>query len=390
MAVPIVMPRLGDFMMEGTVTTLTKSAGDPVSQGEVIAEIETEKVNYDLEATESGVFHPVVEEGATVAVDGLIGYVLAEGEAPPEAPSPQPAPVAPRVDRPASTSRPAAPVRGDVVPSTPGARRLAAKLDVDISEVTPSGPRGRVVEADVRAHAEDQQAARIPAGLPEPSKSVPMEGIRKTIAEHMQSSISGTAQLSYVLELDVTEAQQRRRQFSKETDSTVTLGHVLMKAVAEALKRVPALNTVLSGGNILYFDEANIGFAVALDEGLIVPVVRDVGGKDIRAVSAEAGELAGKAREGRLLPDDVLGGTFTISVLGVVDAFTPILNRGQSAILGVGRSVEKPVVKDGEIVVREMITVSLTADHQVVDGAVATGFLRRFQQMVERPAQLFR
>jgi pyruvate dehydrogenase E2 component (dihydrolipoamide acetyltransferase) len=165
---------------------------------------------------------------------------------------------------------------------------------------------------------------------------------------------------------------------------------VLMKAAAEALKRVPALNTVLSGGNILYFDEANIGFAVALDEGLIVPVVRDVGRKNIREVSAEANELAGKAREGRLLPDDLLGGTFTVSVLGVVDAFTPILNRGQSAILGVGRSVEKPIVKDGDVVVREMMTVSLTADHQVVDGAVAAGFLRRFQQMVERPAQLFR
>ena len=390
MAVPIVMPRLGDFMMEGTVTTLTKSPGDPVTRGEVIAEIETEKVNYDLEATDSGVFHPVVEEGATVAVDGLIGYVLTEGEAPPEAPPPPPTPVAPQVSRPAPTSSPAAPARGDVVPSTPGARRLAAKLDVDVSQVTPSGPRGRVVEADVRAHAEDQQAARAPAGLPEPSKSVPMEGIRKAIAEHMQSSISGTAQLSYVLELDVTEAQQHRRQVSKETDSTMTLGHVLMKAAAETLKRVPALNTVLSGGNVLYFDEANIGFAVALDEGLIVPVVRDVGRKDIREVSAEANDLAGKAREGRLLPDDLLGGTFTISVLGVVDAFTPILNRGQSAILGVGRSVEKPVVKDGDIVVREMMTVSLTADHQVVDGAVAAGFLRRFQQMVERPAQLFK
>jgi pyruvate dehydrogenase E2 component (dihydrolipoamide acetyltransferase) len=389
MAVPIVMPRLGDFMMEGTVTVLTKSPGDPVSQGEVIAEIETEKVNYDLEATESGVFHPVVEAGATVAVDGLIGYVLAEGEAPPEAPSPQPAP-SPQVSKLAPTSRPAAPARGDVVPSTPGARRLAAKLDVDISQVTPSGPRGRVVETDVRAHAEGEKPAQTPAGLPEPSKTVPMEGIRKTIAEHMQSSIAGTAQLSYVLELDVTEAQERRRQASKETDSTMTLGHVLMKAAAEALKRVPALNTVLSGGNILYFDEANIGFAVALDEGLIVPVVRDVGRKNIREVSAEANELAGKAREGRLLPDDLLGGTFTVSVLGVVDAFTPILNRGQSAILGVGRSVEKPIVKDGDVVVREMMTVSLTADHQVVDGAVAAGFLRRFQQMVERPGQLFR
>ena len=197
-------------------------------------------------------------------------------------------------------------------------------------------------------------------------------------------------QLSYALEIDVTEAQRRRRQFSKDSDSSVTLGHVLIKAAAEALKRVPTVNTVLSNGSVLYFDEANIGFAVALDDGLIVPVVRDVGGKNIGRVSAEAAELASKARDGRLLPDEVLGGTFTISILGIVDTFTPILNRGQSAILGVGRSVEKPMVEDGTIVVREMMSVSLTADHQVVDGAVAAAFLRRFQQMVERPAQLFK
>ncbi len=389
MAVPIVMPRLGDFMMEGTVAALTKSAGDPVAQGEVIAEIETEKVNYDLEATDGGVFHPVVEAGATVAVDGLIGYVLAEGEEPPETPAPAAARPTPE-PRPTPAPRPSPTTQGDVVPSTPGARRVAAKLGVDLSQVTPSGPRGRIVETDVRAHVDGQQAAPIPAGLPSPSKSMPLEGIRKAIAEHMRGSISTTAQISYALEIDVTEAQRRRRELSKDSDVSVTLGHVLMKAAAEALKRVPTINTVLSNGNVLYFDEANIGFAVALDDGLIVPVVRDVGGKNICRVSAEAAELASKARDGRLLPDEVLGGTFTISILGIVDTFTPILNRGQSAILGVGRSVEKPMVKDGTVVVREMMSVSLTADHQVVDGAVAAAFLRRFQQMVERPAQLFK
>lgn len=390
MAVPIVMPRLGDFMMEGTVTALTKSAGDPVAQGEVIAEIETEKVNYDLEATDGGVFHPVVEAGATVAVDGLIGYVLAEGEEPPETPTPVAARAAAPAARTTPAARPSPTTQGDVVPSTPGARRVAAKLGVDISQVTPSGPRGRIVETDVRAHVDGQQSATIPAGLPSPSKSMPLEGIRKAIAEHMRGSISTTAQISYALEIDVTEAQRRRRELSKDSDVSVTLGHVLMKAAAEALKRVPTINTVLSNGNVLYFDEANIGFAVALDDGLIVPVVRDVGGKNIVRVSAEAAELTSKARDGRLLPDEVLGGTFTISILGIVDTFTPILNRGQSAILGVGRSVEKPMVEDGTIVVREMMNVSLTADHQVVDGAVAAAFLRRFQQMVERPAQLFK
>ena len=390
MATPIVMPRLGDFMMEGTVASLAKSAGEPVAQGEVIAEIETEKVNYDLEAIDSGVFHPVVEAGATVAVDGLIGYVLSEGEAPPATAAPQ----APAVT-PTGTAPPSAPgrrlaARGGIVPSTPGARKLAAKLGVELSEVAPTGPRGRVVEADVRAHAERESASKMPPGLPAPSRSVPLAGIRKAVAEHMLGSITTTAQLSYALEIDVTEAQRLRRGLSKESDLSVTLGHVLMKAAAEALSRVSAINTVLWNGEVFYFDEANIGFAVALDDGLIVPVVRDVGGKSISQLSAEANELADRARGGRLMPDEVLGGTFTISILGTVDAFTPILNRGQSAILGVGRSLERPVVRDGEVTVREMMTVSLTADHQVVDGAVAAAFLRRFQQMVERPSRLFR
>ncbi len=216
-----------------------------------------------------------------------------------------------------------------------------------------------------------------------------MKGMRRAIADHMRGSIASTAQLSYFLEIDVTEAQRLRRDRSKEQNQTLTLAHVLIKACAETLKRYPAHNTVLHEGNILYFDEINIGVAVALDEGLIVPVLRNVGSKSIREISHGTHELAEKAREGRLTPDDTLGGTFTISMLGTVDGFTPILSRGQSAILGAGRSTQKAVVRGGEIVVREMMTLSLTADHQVIDGAVAASFLRRLQQTVERPAALF-
>jgi pyruvate dehydrogenase E2 component (dihydrolipoamide acetyltransferase) len=214
--------------------------------------------------------------------------------------------------------------------------------------------------------------------------------MRKSIAGHMHDSLQRTAQLSYFLELDVTEAQRLRREASREGDSGVTLADVFIKAVAETLKRVPALNSVLVGDDVHYFDQVNISVAVALEEGLIVPVIRDVGELDIAAISVATDELAGKARDGKLSPDDVVGGTFTISVLGTVDGFTPILNAPQSAILGVGRGVQKPVVKGGEVVVREMLTVSLTADHQVIDGAVAASFLRRLQAMIERPAPLFR
>ncbi len=441
MATPIVMPRLGDFMTEGTVVRLARSRGDEVSQGEVIVEIETEKLNYDLESVAGGRFHPVVDEGATVAVDGLIGYVLAEGEEPPAQEAPV-SPAARAATRQAPRRRQAArqqageavrstpgarrlasrmgvdisqvtptgpggrvveaDVRAfaeaqaatpDVVPSTPGARRLASRMSVDLSQVIPTGPRGRVVEADVRAFAEAQaveQAPSMPPGLPEPSRSEPLRGMRRSIAQHMSDSLRSSAQLSYFLEVDATEAQRMRREHSRGQDTTITMADVLIKACAEALSRVPAMNSVLANGTIHYFDQVNMGVAVALDDGLIVPVVRDVGSMSINEISEATSALANSARANELSPDNVVGGTFTISVLGSVDGFTPILNPPQSGILGVGRIAQKPVVSRGEVVVREMLTLSLTADHQVIDGAVAASFMRRLQATVERPARLFR
>jgi pyruvate dehydrogenase E2 component (dihydrolipoamide acetyltransferase) len=214
--------------------------------------------------------------------------------------------------------------------------------------------------------------------------------MRKTIADHMRRSIVETAQLSFFLELDVTEAQRLRREHSANGDDTVSLAHVLIKACAEALRRNPKLNSVLAGGTIFRYDEINIGVAVSLDEGLIVPVVKGVASMDIDQLATKITALAERARTGGLRSGDLAGGTFTVSVLGSVDGFTPILNAGQSAILGAGRSVEKPVVRRGEVVIREMMTVSLTVDHQVIDGAVAAGFLRRLQQLVERPAAIFK
>ena len=437
MATPIVMPRLGDFMTEGTVVRLARSQGDQVGRGEVIAEIETEKLNYDLQAVAGGIFHPVVVEGATVAVDGLIAYVLEAGEKAPEAETPQ-APAAPTSTRQASARRPAAASGGGgafrstpgarkvatslgldlaqvtptgpggriveadvrafadqqsaapaVVPSTPAARRLATSLGVDLSQVTPTGPAGRIVEADVRAFA-DQQKPAMPPGLPEPSRSEPLRGMRRSIAQHMSDSLKNSAQLSYFMDVDVTEGQRLRREASQSADTTITMAHLLIKACAATLRRVPTMNSVLANDEIHYFDQVNIGVAVALEDGLIVPVLRDVGSMDIHQIADATQTLSERARANDLSPDDVVGGTFTISVLGSVDGFTPILNPPQSGILGVGRSVQKPVVSRGQVVVREMMTLSLTADHQVIDGAVAASFMRRLQATVERPAALLR
>ena len=265
MAIPIVMPRLGDFMTEGIVTKFTKASGDNVSQGEVIAEIETEKVNYDLEATNSGVFHPVVHQGATVLVDDVMGYLLEEGEPPPE---PEKEPIrtstAENTPRNVDSRRPRTPnTKGNAVPSTPGARKLAAKLGINLAGIIPTGPRGRVVESDVRAIAEGSASSKpsLPPGLPRPISEIPLEGMRKTIAGHMKNSLANTAQLSYFLDVDVTEAQNIRR------EQGLGMAEVLIKATTEALIRVPALNSVLVNDVIMKFDRVNI-FA-QFDQGCI-------------------------------------------------------------------------------------------------------------------------
>jgi pyruvate dehydrogenase E2 component (dihydrolipoamide acetyltransferase) len=207
--------------------------------------------------------------------------------------------------------------------------------------------------------------------------------MRKTIAGHMKNSLANTAQLSYFLEVDVTEAQNIRR------EQNLGMAEFLIKATSEALIRVPVLNSVLVNDAIMKFDRVNIAFAVALDDGLVVPVIRETNSKNIREIAGEVKTLSEAAKNGILGPDDFMGGTFTISILGSVDGFTPILNQSQVGLLGVGRSLQKPIVKDGQVVIREMMTLSLTGDHQVVDGAVAASFFRRLQRLIESPSKLF-
>ena len=392
MAVSIVMPRLGDFMTEGVVTKWHKSSGDHVERGDVVASVEAEKFNYDVEATDPGTLHIAAREGDTVAVDAPIGFLLSEGESPPEIQDPEE--LNPTViPRAATRKTPLRQNTGDVIPSTPGARRLAAKLGIDLSEISPTGPRGRIVDADVRQHHEElgkpkDQNGKVPPGFPEPREIIPLQGMRRAIAKNMKESLSKTAQLSYYIDIDVTEAQSMRKSLSNDSGTPITMAAMITKACAEALSRVPSMNTILVNDNVMYFDEINIGIAVALDEGLIVPTIKNVQQLTLSEISSAIKELSTKASTGGLSSDDVLGGTFTISVLGVVDGFTPILNPPQNAIIGVGRNIQKPIVKNGEIVVRDMMTLSLTADHQVIDGAVAVSFMRRLQRVLERPANI--
>ena len=378
------MPKLGMLMVDGVVNQWLKAPGEFVEMGEAVAEIETEKINYQLEATGSGTLHTVVPEGTVVAVDGVLGFLLEAGETPPEVAPRTPAVPRPAVNDATPARQPGRAETGATTPSTPGARRLARELGIDIADVPASGPRGRVVEADIRSYDD-----RRPQPRPnEPVRTEPLSGIRKAVASHMLHSITSTAQLTFFLEVDVTEAQRLRREAS-HGPVTIGFGHVLIKASAEAVRSTPQVNTVLLNGEILHYETVNIGFAVALDEGLLTPVVHDVQSKSITQIAQEVQDLSARATGGRMHANDLAGATMTISVLGSVDGFTPILSSGQNALLGVGRTVEKPVVRGGEIVVREMCNLSLTVDHQVVDGAVAAAFLRRLQSYVERPSRLF-
>ena len=382
MPIPIVMPKLGMVMSEGIINSWKKNSGEPVTSGEIIAEIETEKLNYELEATDSGILHVVHDAGASVEVNGVIGYILAENESVPE-PEIQPSITeANKVVNSLQESEQPSPTgknnqKSDVIPSTPGARKLAKNLNVDISLIEGTGPRGRITESDVKSFADEHPLNQ--------TKGTPLAGIRKSIATHMKSSLSNTAQLSLFIEIDVTNAQFFRKNLSKENNIKIGLNHIFIKASSLAVKSAPKINSTFINGLLTKYENVNIGIAVALKDGLIVPVLQNVDKQTISEISNSTDKLVKKARNGKLSSAEISGGTFTISVLGVVDGFTPILNAGQSAILGIGRSIEKPVVIKGEIVIREMLVASLTVDHQIVDGADAALFIRRLKQAIESP-----
>ncbi len=388
MAVEVVMPKFGLTMTEGTIQQWFKSEGDAIKTGAALFEVETEKVLYEVEAPADGTVakllyavEAVVGVGLPVAVIAEAGEEVAEvaaryADAPAAAPAaapPEPAPAA------AAAPSPAAQEKRGRVPVTPAARKLAKEHGVDLSGVTGTGPRGRITREDVQKIIDSGgQAAPppAPAAAPVAAEDMPLRGMRKVIAERMQQSLQGSAQLTISTEVDVTQLIDRRQQVRQEFNVTYT--DFIVQACAHALRQHPRMNAHLEGDIIRANTDIHVGLAVALDEGLIVPVVRDADKKSLKDIAAEAKTLAEKARASQLKLEEVSGGTFTVSNLGMygVDAFTPIINAPQSGILGVGRIVEKPVIHRGEVTRRSMMVLSLTFDHRVIDGAPAGAFLQ--------------
>jgi pyruvate dehydrogenase E2 component (dihydrolipoamide acetyltransferase) len=373
-AVEAFMPKFGLTMTEGTIQKWFKAEGDAIKAGEPLFEVETEKVLYEVESPANGavakLLYPLeatVAVGLPVAVIAEAGENAAEvaakyGGGAPQATATASAASAAAASA-ASTAQPAAPPsasgRREGAPVTPAARKLAQEHNIDIARVAGTGPGGRVTREDVEKAISETAKAPAPAPAPAPppatapaAQSLPLRGMRKVIAERMHKSLQGSAQLTITTEVDVTQLIDRRQEVQREFNATYT--DFIIQACAHALKQHPRMNAFLEGDAINVQGQISVGVAVALDEGLIVPVIHNTDKKSLKEIAQEARSLAEKARAGKLTIEEVSGGTFTVSNLGMfgVDGFTPILNSPQTGILGVGRIVEKPVIYRGEIAKR--------------------------------------
>ena len=433
MVTRVLMPKGSDTMTEGKVLKWMKQEGDPVSTGESILEIETDKVNMEVEALSPGVLRKilvsaeeVVPVGRTLAViadaQEDIASVLAEAgaesaaaSAEVKAPPPKTQPVAAKVAAPppAVTPPPApavpAPVIGQAVGgrllATPVARRMAQEKGLDLSRIAGTGPGGRIIREDVeRAAAQPLQAHKAapapPALPPLPPRAPegpefqdePLSSMRKIIATRLAQSLGPVPHFYLTIEVDMRRAKELRESANTlDSELKLTYNDIVVKACAVALRLHPEVNASFRGDAIRRYNRVHIGMAVSIEGGgLITPVIRDADGKDLPQISRETKELVARARSRKLLPEEYTGATFSVSNLGMmgIDEFTAVINPPESAILAVGTVVEKPVVTEGRIEVGYRCRMTLSCDHRVVDGATGAKFLGTFKQILENPVYL--
>ena len=396
------MPKLGMSMKKGTVQSWLVGEGQPVEKGQPLFELHTDKVNAVVEAPASGVMgRLVVAAGEERPVGGLLAIIGEAGDDFPDIAElvgavATPASAAARGDGVGGRGAPATVAAGAAsageVHASPAARRRAKELGIDIAAVPPREPGKRISTDDVEEFAAAAAAPLDGAPAPAPAaggRMVPFEGIRRVVAERLHESLQTMAQVTISREVEVAGLVTRRVElapgFEAATGVRLTYTDLLIKEVAGLLGEHGLLNSTLIEDSIVVSNEVHMGFAVALDDGLIVPVIRDAHLKSLGDIARERSELAAKAQAGRLALGEIEGGTFTISNLGAfgADHFTPIVNPPQCAILGTGRIVEKPVIVEGEVAVRPTMWLSLTFDHRLVDGAPAARFL---QALAERLA----
>jgi len=421
MATKVHMEALSPTMEEGRLVKWTKKEGDAVKSGDTLAEVETDKAVMELVARADGqLLKVIVPEGTTVPVGNVVAWIGKPGEkvdgagsgeqgaaaatppkpaTPAQAPAPAPAP-APAL-RPAPTAPAAAPADATRVKASPLARRIAKDAGVDLKLVQGSGPGGRVIKRDVEggavaATAAAPQAAPVQRTTPDvrrtgvPYEDVPLSQIRKTIAKRLAASIGPVPHFFLTTEIDMERAAEAREALNKqlgEEGGKISFNDIIIKAVALALVQHRACNAWFQDDHIRYWNEVHIGMAVAIEDGLITPVIRNADQKSLRAIGAESRELAGRARSRRLKPEEYTGATFSVSNLGMfdIDDFTAVINPPEAGIVAIGSIVAKAVPDGDRVVVRRRLRLTMSCDHRVIDGATGAVYLRTLKQMLENP-----
>ena len=413
----IEMPKLADTMTEGTLVKWRKKIGDKVSVGDVVADVETDKATMEMESFDDGTLHEfLVKEGQKVAIGAKLAVLLSKGEQPP-APGSVPPPAEAKAGA-AAASAPAAPAvaavaasvqaaggsarsAGGRVKSSPLARKIAAERGLDIAQLAGTGPGGRIVAKDVQS-AQARPAAAAPGAAPiayatagDGDEVIALSGMRRIIAERLLASKTQIPHFYLHLEVDAGPLMKMRAQLNAGGEaagaSKLTVNDFILKAVVAAAVKVPAVNASFAGDSVIQFSSVNLSVAVAVDDGLVTPVVRNANKQSLKEISDAVKDLASRARGKKLKPDEYQGGTITVSNLGAfgVEFFDAIINPPQAAIVSVGAIVKKPVVGPGDtIVVGQRLAIGLSADHRVVDGAVAASYLAEIKRLVESPALL--
>src|SRR5256712_1148805 len=407
------MPKMGDAMTEGKVLNWKKRPGDPIAKGEAIAEIETDKVNVDIEAEEGGVLLEIlVDEGKSAPVGASIAVIGAPGQkvqpgalsvpaAQPE-PGTAPATVAAGPARPTPAAAAAVPTEAtDRLKVSPLARKLAAEHAIDLATVRGSGPDGRITKEDIEALV---TAGTRPKPTPGPAapptapsgpdvESVPLSRIRQTIGRRMTESKQQAPHFYVTVEVGMDEALRVRQQLNETLDDRgkVSVNDFVLKAASLALRKFPNLNSSLADAAVRRFRRINMALAVALSEGLIAPVIHDCDRLTLAEIAARAKDLGERARSGHLRPEDLEGGTFTVSNLGMfgdVDSFVAIINPPHTGILAIGKATPRAVVRGGQIAAATTMKITLSADHRVTDGAEGAQYLNEVKRLLENPLLL--
>ena len=415
MAIVINMPRLSDTMTEGVVAKWHVKVGDAITEGTLLAEIETDKATMDFEAfpgQEGTLLHIGVGEGETSPVDTILAVIGAKGEdisallsgapaAPAAAPAASPAPTAaPAAAEPAPAPSPApvaapAPAEDSRVKASPLAKSLAAEKGVDLRAVTGSGEGGRIVKRDIETAVSTPAVASsaAPTAVSYPSsgyQDTPISQMRKTIAKRLSESKFTAPHFYLTMSVDMDAAIEARQALNASGDHKISFNDLVVKAVAKGLKKHPAVNSAWLGDVIRTNYDVHVGVAVAVEDGLLVPVVRHADAKSLTQISAEVKDFAQRAKTKKLQPADWEGNTFTISNLGMfgIDQFTAIVNPPDSCILAVGGIQSVPVVKNGQVVPGNIMKLTLSCDHRVVDGATGSAFLNSVKAFLESPVTM--